>query len=286
MSGLVGDERNADQIAYWNEAAGARWAKHQETLDVLLAPLAEAALARAEVRPGERVVDIGCGCGATLLLLAERVGREGKVLGIDISAPMLARAAERLAKGAPVELVRADATIHRFPRAGFDLLFSRLGVMFFAEPARAFANLRTALRPGGRLHFVAFRTARENPWMMVPLHAAYEHVPRLPPSDPDDPGPFAFGSEARVRRILGEAGFEEIALAPYDLELDLATGKGLDAAVEAALEVGVTNRAVAGQPPELRRAATASIRAALLPYERGSTVPLPAAAWLVSAASA
>ncbi len=286
MSGTSGDGRNADQIAFWNESGGARWAKHQETLDVVLAPLAEGLLARAAVRPGERVVDIGCGCGATTLLLARAVGPAGHVLGIDVSVPMLARAAERLPKDGPVELVQADATTHAFPRASFDLLVSRLGVMFFAEPARAFANLRAALKPSGRLRFVAFRAARENPWMMVPLQAAYEHVPRLPQLGPEEPGPFAFASEARVRGILGAAGFAEIELEPYDLALDIAAGRGLDTAVATALEIGATSRAVAGQPPETRRAVAQSIRAALEPYQRGSTVPLSAAVWFASAANA
>jgi SAM-dependent methyltransferase len=286
MSSGSGDARNADQIAFWNESGGARWAKHQETLDVVLAPLAEGLLARATVKPGERVVDIGCGCGATTLLLARRVGPAGHVLGIDVSVPMLARAAERLPKEAPVELVRADATTYAFPRANFDLLCSRLGVMFFAEPARAFANLRSALKPSGRLRFVAFRAARENPWMMVPLHAAYEHVQRLPELGPEEPGPFAFASEVLVRGILGAAGFAQIGLEPYDLELDIAAGHGLDAAVAMALEIGATSRAIAGRPPEVRRLVGESIRAALEPYARGRTVPLPAAVWFVSAASA
>ena len=202
------------------------------------------------------------------------------------SVPMLARAAERLPKDGPVELVQADATTHAFPRASFDLLVSRLGVMFFAEPARAFANLRAALKPDGRLRFVAFRAARENPWMMVPLQAAYEHVPRLPQLGPEEPGPFAFASEARVRGILGAAGFAEIELEPYDLALDIAAGRGLDTAVATALEIGATSRAVAGQPPETRRAVAQSIRAALEPYQRGSTVPLSAAVWFASAANA
>jgi ubiquinone/menaquinone biosynthesis C-methylase UbiE len=106
-------------------------------------------------------VDIGCGCGGTTIELGRLVGPGGRVLGIDVSAPMLARAAERLPPGLPVEFVEADATTYSFPRAGFDLLFSRLGVMFFAEPSRSFSNVRAALRLGGALVFVCFRTPRE-----------------------------------------------------------------------------------------------------------------------------
>jgi SAM-dependent methyltransferase len=286
MSSVPADERNAEQIAFWNGPGGRRWVEQQENVDRLMQPLTAAVLDRAAAQPGERVVDIGCGCGGTTVELARRVGAAGRVLGVDVSAPMLARARERLTPGLPIELVQADATALPFPRGGFDLLFSRLGVMFFAEPARSFANLRTALRPGGRLAFVCFRTPRENPWMMVPLQAAYEHVPRLPQLGPEAPGPFSLASEGRVRLILGQAGFEAVSLDPLDLELDLGGGRGLDAAVAATLEIGATSRAVADQPPEVRSAVVASIRRTLAPHQRGTTVPLAAAAWLVGAANA
>jgi len=285
MSTVTGDEPNRDQIAYWNGPGGAHWVNRQEDWDLVLAPITASTLARAAVKPGERIVDIGCGCGATTIELARRVAPDGHVLGIDVSAAMLARAAERVGPGSPVELVCADATSYPFPRATFDLLFSRFGVMFFAEPVRAFANLRTALKGGGRLVFVAFRTAKENRWATVPLRAAMEHVPRLPELGPEDPSAFAFASEERVRRILGEAGFRAIGLEPFDLELDIAAGRGLDAAVASALEVGATSRAIDGKPPALRSAVAASIRQALAPYARGREVRLAAALWFVNATS-
>jgi SAM-dependent methyltransferase len=286
MSTTRADERNADQIAYWNGAGGRHWASRQEHQDIVLAPILTAALARAAIRPGERVVDIGCGCGASAIALGRLVAPAGRVLGLDVSGPMLARAAERLPPELPVELVQADATTYAFAPGSFDLLFSRFGVMFFAEPARSFANLRRALRPGGRLAFACWRPPRENPWMMVPLQAAYEHVPRLPQLGPEDPGPFSFADPARVQRVLGEAGFSAIALEPFDLALDMATGKGLDAAVNAALEIGATSRAIDGQPPAVLAAVAQSIRQALAPHQQGGAVPLAAATWLVTATSA
>jgi hypothetical protein len=133
--------------------------------------------------------------------------------------------------------------------------------------------------------FACFRTPRENPWMMVPLQGAYEHIPPLPKLGPEDPGPFSFASEGRVRLILGRAGFQTVSLEPLDLELDLGGGRGLDAAVASTLEIGATSRAVDGQPPEIRSAIVASIRRLLAPYQRGQSVPLAAAAWLVGATS-
>ena len=143
--------------------------------------------------------------------------------------------------------------------------------------------MRRALRPSGRLAFACWREPRENPWMMAPLQAVYKHVPKLPPQGPEDPGPFAFASEARVHRILGEAGFSGIAMEPCNLALDVAIGRGLDAAVEAVLEIGPANRALEGQPPEVREAAKNSIREALAPFVSGQTVRLGGSIWIVTA---
>jgi len=282
---MSADARNADQIAYWNGPGGRGWADRQEEQDALLQPVSAATIARAAVRTGERVIDVGCGAGATAIELGLLVGSSGRVLGIDVSEPMLARAAGRLPKDLPVDLVRADATTHQFPRASFDLLFSRFGVMFFAEPARTFANLRTALRQGGRLAFACWRKPEENLWVMVPLRAAYEHVPRLPKVGSEDPGLFSFASEDRVRRILSEAGFQSIGFEPLDFEFDVARGRGLDEAVLSATTIGPASRAIEGQPPEVLQAVAASIRRAFVQHQSGSTVPLSAAVWIVTAIS-
>ena len=283
MDAPTGHAGNADQIAYWNGSGGQHWTDRQQLQDVLLAPISDILIDRAKVKPGERIIDVGCGCGATTVALAERVGPTGHALGIDISAPMLARARQVAPKGAPVDFILADATVYPFHPATFDLLVSRFGVMFFAEPALSFANMRTALRPTGRLTFACWREPRDNPWLMTPLQAAYKHVPKLPQLGPEDPGPFAFASEARVNRILSEAGFSRIAMERCDLSLDVAVGRGLEAAVEAALEIGPASRALEGQPSDLRAAATGSIREALVPFVRGQAVPLPASIWIVTA---
>jgi SAM-dependent methyltransferase len=279
------DPSNETEIAYWNGAGGRNWVHRQEGQDTILAPILRAAIERAAVRPGERVVDVGCGTGASSIELGERVGLSGHVLGVDVSEPMLARAAERLPRDVPVEFVQADATTYRFKPATFDLLFSRFGVMFFADPARAFTNLRTALRPGGRLTFACWRKPDENPWLMVPLRSAYEHVPPLPRPGPEDPGPFSFAIEQRVRRILGEAGFQAVDLEPCDLEVDIACGRGIEEAVKTAVGIGPTSRAIEGQPPKVCAAVTESVNRALLPYQRAQHVPLAAAIWLVNASN-
>jgi ubiquinone/menaquinone biosynthesis C-methylase UbiE len=283
MGSPAAHERNSEQADYWNGPAGRRWLERQETLDVVLAPITHELFDRARVVGGTRVIDIGCGCGATTAELARRVGPAGHVLGVDISAPMLARARELAPATLPVEFVLADATVHAFEPGRADLLFSRFGVMFFADPPLSFRNMRAALRPDGRLVFACWREPRRNPWMILPLQEAYKHVPRLPEVGPEEPGPFAFAREERVRRILEEAGFASIALEPVDVTLDIAAGRGLDAAVSAAMMIGPVSRALEGQPPEACEAVARSIRAALAAVQKGDTVPLGASVWIVTA---
>jgi SAM-dependent methyltransferase len=229
------------------------------------------------------VIDVGCGSGATTIAFAQKVGPSGHALGVDVSGPMLERARQSAPKDAAIDFVLADATIYPFEPASFDLLASRFGVMFFADPAQSFANMRKALRPSGRLAFACWREPRENPWMMTPLQAVYKHVAKLPQQGPEDPGPFSFASEERVHRILGEAGFAGIAMEPCPLSLDIAIGGGLDAAVQSAIGIGPANRALEGAPAEIRAAAANSIGEVLAPLLQGNAVPLSAAIWIVTA---
>jgi SAM-dependent methyltransferase len=249
----------------------------------LLKPVADLVVDRARLKPGDRVIDVGCGSGATAIAFARKVAPSGDVLGIDVSGPMLERARQTAPKDLPIDFVLADATVYPFEPESFDVLASRFGVMFFADPAVSFANMRKALKPSGRLAFACWREPRENPFFMAPLAAAYKHVPKLPQLGPEDPGPFAFASEARVRRILGEAGFTGVEMEACPLLLDAAIGRGLDGAVQGALEIGPVSRALEGQPDDARAAVAASIREALTPFSKGDAVLLPASIWIVTA---
>jgi SAM-dependent methyltransferase len=279
------DERNAAQVEYWNGPGGKRWLDRHEAQDALLAPVTSILADRSAARAGETVIDVGCGCGTTSMALAQIVGPRGRVLGVDLSAPMLERARRLAPQALPVHFALSDATVFPFEPGAADLLFSRFGVMFFADPARSFLNMRRGLRAGARVVFACWREARANPWLLLPLQEAYRHVPRLPEVGPEDPGPFSFASELRVRRILAQAGFDHIRLEPIDVVLDLAQGRGIEAAVETALGIGPASRALDGHPPALRAAAAESVRSALARYQVGDRVPLSGAIWLVSASN-
>lgn len=273
---------NADQIAYWNAAAGETWVAEQDRLDRQLSPLGLTAMAALDLAADNRVIDVGCGCGQTSLELASEVGPDGAVLGIDISAPMLEVARRRAAQAglANVQFLEADAQTHGFRAGGADALFSRFGVMFFADPTAAFSNLRKALRPGGRLGFVCWRPLMLNEWMLAPLRAALPHFPAPPPPpDPLAPGPFAFADPERVRGILTGAGFTGVDIVAHDA---LIGGNSLDDSVALALRVGPLGMLLR-ENPQHREAAIGSIREALEPHAGPSGVYLPAAVWIVTA---
>lgn len=286
--GLSGEDGpNAAQVAYWNSPASAGWLAEQERFDALFAPLTEAALDLAAPRSDERAVDVGCGCGATVLALARRIGPGGGVLGLDVSERLVGRARERIAEAgldgvARVEL--ADAALRPFaPEA--DLLFSRFGVMFFADPAAAFANLRRAVRMGGRMVFAAWRPLAENPWFSTPLRAARTRavLPEEAPPEPGAPGPFAFDDPGRVRGILDAAGWRGVELAPHDTLMRLAGPGEVEEAARGAARVGPLARALAGAGEDTRRAAEAAAAEALRPYDGPGGVTMPGAVWFVSA---
>lgn len=204
---------NTEQSTFWNADPGQNWVRHQADLDTIMSPVTDLLLRAAAPLPGEQLLDIGCGAGASSFALAEAVGPAGHVLGLDISDPLLARAeARRAALGlTTLTFTRADAQDHPFPPARFDLAASRFGVMFFADPVAAFANIGRALRPGGRVAFAAWAAIEHNPWFALPRRAALDRLGPVAPGDPDAPGPMAFRDIARVRDLLTAAGFTACA---------------------------------------------------------------------------
>lgn len=280
-------EQNAYQVADWNGQSGKRWVANQARLDAMVSVFGQAAIEAAAPVTGERVLDVGCGAGASSLALAARIGPEGQVLGVDISEPLIGRARALAPQGTPALFQMADASSAELPEGAFDILFSRFGVMFFDDPTAAFGHMLRALRPGGRVAFVCWRGAAENAWVRLPMGAIKGILPSSAPPDPEAPGPFSFGDRGRVSRILTAAGFTDIAIAPFDASVPFGEGGTRDAAIDDAvkmtLEVGPLSRVLADQPDDIRARASAAVRAAFagLPGER--SVMIDGAAWIVTA---
>jgi SAM-dependent methyltransferase len=273
------DQINPMSALAQDEVRVAAWAEVRELLELQLAPLGRRAMTALAPHPGECVLDIGCGGGETALDLAGAVAPDGTVVGIDLSAAVLAFA-RQAAKGCKrVRFVQADAQAFPFEPAAFDAAFSRFGVMFFADPTAAFVNIRRCLRPNGRLAFVCWRALEENPLDIVPLRAASPHLPPQPAHDPEAPGPFAFANRDRVRSILQSAGFAEIEITAHDEQV----GSGdLDAMLAVCSRVGALGK-ILRENPELRPAALPAVRSALAAHDGPDGVRLNAATWVVTA---
>jgi len=278
------EQFNADQLAFWNGLGGDTWVARQAHTDITLAPVSEALLSLAAPRAGERVLDVGCGCGASTLEFARAVGPTGRVAALDISGPMLAEGEAR-AKAAGIANVdwrQADAATAALDE--FDLLVSNFGLMFFGDPVAAFAHLRGAARPGARMAFVCWRPLSENPWMELPMRAVAPHLPPRPKPNPQAPGMFALADPKRISDLLTATGWAPPQLDKLDRDLDIAAGRGLDEAVVQSTQIGAVNSWLRGQPAEVVAAAVASVREALSAHLAGASVRLPAAMWLISSA--
>ena len=272
---------NSQQIEFWNGPSGERWAALNDVTERSLSFITAAALPFAAAKPGEHVLDVGCGCASTTLSFAKAVGPTGAVTGIDISRPMLEVARRRAREsGANIRFIEADASQFAF-KPECDLVFSRFGVMFFADPVQAFANIRSALRPGGRLAFVCWRALADNAWAARPLFAAMDLLPPQPPVDPHAPGPFAFADRGRLLDVLANAGFHDAGADELDTMMNM--GATIDDATSAALSIGPLSRAAGELGDDVRSEVRKRVRKVLAEFETPAGITPPAACWLVSA---
>lgn len=237
-------------------------------------------LDRAAPKPGESVLDVGCGGGVTSLELARAVSPAGHVLGVDVSDVILDVARRRCADVANLRFEVGDAESMPLPGQAFDLIVSRFGVMFFETPEAAFGNLRAALKDDGRLVFMCWRMPAENPWMMVPAAAVFDVLGPPAPPDPEAPGPFAFGDPDRLRRILGDSGFVDVELEPVDAAVDLGS---VERAVKLMSELGPAAALLADANDADRAKAFDALVASLRPFATAAGLWLPSATWIVSA---
>ncbi|WP_137971607.1 class I SAM-dependent methyltransferase [Pseudomonas sp. F(2018)] len=268
-----------EQSRLWNGAAGQAWVESQALLDALFAPLEPLLLDGLQVH--ERVLDIGCGTGATTLAAARR--QDAGCVGVDVSAPMLALAQARAEReGSRARFVCADAQSHGFEPASFDRLISRFGVMFFADPRAAFANLRRAASDGAKLRLIVWRSAAENPFMTLAERTAAPWLPQLPVRRPGAPGQFAFAEAQRVRELLAASGWDRVEVSPLDVPLSMPE----PALVPYLSRLGPVGMALQELEEGARAALVEGLRAAFAPFVRGEWVEFEAACWLIEAQAA
>ena len=248
------------------------WARTYELIDLQLAPLGLRAIDMLCPKAGDRVLDVGCGAGQTLLQLAERVGSAGRVIGVDV-APRLLKIADKRVRGyGQIALIEADAQTLDLPPAGLDAVYSRFGVMGFADPAAAFANFHRMLKPGGRLAFCCWRALAENELDRFPLEAAGLQ-------EATDSTPFSFAEPAHIRQTLETAGFVDVAIDPYDAPVSCGD---IDATMAVLLSVGALSKIVR-ENPEQRDAVAPHLRDALTARDDTKAMHLNAAVWIVTA---
>ena len=275
---------NTRGAEFWNSTMGHAWVSQQAVISDVFTSVTSVSLVAAAAKQGEHVIDIGCGPGDTLLAFARAVGPSGDALGVDVSVPMLEFARHRAAEAglANVTCALADATTYAFEPRRANLVYSRFGMMFFDDPIKAFTNIRSAMKMGGRLVFVCFRTMPESPWFRVPIEAARPHVPPQPPVDPLAPGMFSLAREDRLRGVLTEAGFREIALNATDVPIH---GKDTTQSMAFITQVGPLPALLENASDEQRKRATEAARNALAAQIGADGRGLHVGLWLVSASA-
>lgn len=274
------DEQSQQQ---WSGAAGRGWVEAQAVLDRMFQPFEDLLLEAVLAEGKARVLDVGCGAGGTTRAVARRLGPGGRCVGVDISEPLTAAARARADReGSPATFLLADAQRHAFEPGSFDVLMSRFGVMFFDDPAAAFANLRRATAGGAALRVVAWRSAAENPFMTAAERAAAPLLPDLPERRPDAPGQFAFADPRRVRGILEEGGWAGIDIRPVDVRCTLPEA----ALVPHLTRVGPVASALHAADAEVRARVLAAVRPAFDAYVDGADVRFTAACWTIGARAA
>ena len=281
----MGDPVNAKMKEHWNGAGAKKFLQYQHELNASFKPFSKALLEAIAPSSANKVIDIGCGCGDTSFEIARRVGPGGHVLGIDISEPMLERAKERInsSEKMNIRFECVDAQTHGFETETFDIACSRFGVMFFDDPEKAFGNIRSSLKPGGRLVFICWRTGEENDWVQLSFEVAAKHLqlPKMP--GPDEPGPHSLSDPEKVKGILKSAGFIDISIRQFDAEVKI--GKDLDEAVQFLTHIGPAAKIISeSNAGELVKSQLASeLREKLVDYDTGQGIFMKPATWLVRA---
>ena len=274
--------QRGDQAALWNGTAGQAWADNYDLLEVIFEPFEQLLVDAVLAAGGTRVLDVGCGPGATPLAISGALGPQASCTGVDISEPLILSARQRARQqGRSATFIHADAQDYPFQPESFDHVVSRFGVMFFRDPVAAFANLRRASAAQGRLHVLAWRGAADNPFMTAAERAVRPLLPHLPERNPDGPGQFGFADERKVQRILQSSGWQTVDIRPIDMVCRFP----ITELRRYASRLGPVGAALAETDDAIRHQVVETAVAAFAPWVDDKEVRFTAACWWVSAAA-
>lgn len=273
-------EHANDQDTIWNGSAGHGWVAAQALTDRIFKPLEDLLAKDVQAASAKRVLDVGCGTGATTVAVAKRLGAERSVHGIDLSDVMIETARTRAdLHGVSASFICANAQTHPFDAEPYDMIISRFGVMFFDDPVRAFKNLRSAASSDAALRCIVWRSSTENPFMTTAEQAAEPMLPGVSRRVPNEPGQFGFADSDRVRDILASSGWGEVQMTPIDVRCAFPLSD-LDLYLNC---LGPVGRTLQQEDSRTREKVIEAIRPAFAPYVRGSDVSFSAALWLIDA---
>jgi len=281
----MNDLVNVDMSELWNGGGGLNWMRFQNRLEKSLTPFGQQAISTAMFTKNERILDVGCGWGDTSFEIAQNVGSNGYVRGIDISELILRQARSQTASFRlnNISFECVDAESHNFEAIEYDVIFSRFGIMFFNDPVAAFKNIRTALKKNGRIVFICWQSVNANQWVNLPIEITEKYTALTQQIDPEAPGGFAFGNSNRVLQILKDAGFVDVKVEPFKTKFNV--GKNLDEAIEFLSHLGPAS-SVLDDPKindEIKSNIIKELRNTLALYQTSQGVELDAATWIFTA---
>ena len=280
---------NQLQKDMWNGRAGASWVRHNSLLEELLSEPGRRCMALFDLPSSAQVLDVGCGCGNQTLDWASWLDPSCNIIGVDISEPMLAlaedlKSANQSVLQANVSFLLGDASEPLFPEGSFDAIYSRFGVMFFADPTAAFATLRSTLKQDGQLGFVCWQSPELNPFFMAPMQAALTVLPPPPPAKSVAPGPFGLSDKDRTADVLNTAGFRDVSVQPLELKLSAGASRTFDELFQELIQIGPAAALIVESDPALAEQARLAVYEKLIEfYSPGAGVEFEANFWLVSA---
>ena len=278
------EDKNIKQKQFWSGAGGDVWVDKQREMDIMLNPLGERVIQGLDLKEETKILDIGCGCGATTLEIAKIVN-QGEVIGVDISEPMLERATQTASDMALTNISYQvkDVQVDEMPNKYFDIAFSRFGVMFFEDPFEAFKNINHSLKDNGQLSFVCWQHASLNPWQSLSIQVIKEFLD-LPAPPPKSPGPFAFEDKSYIEEILNASGFRDIEIKDNQEDIVMFSGKSIREACEDYLTINpVVTEMLKNSPSELREEILEALIGKFSNYHNDDGLLFPSATWIVTA---